>query len=434
MIVIIKTLLVLLLLALLAIPLVLVVAGIEPAPLIQPGKSLSHEDVERIKGLLRQHDPRRVKPEEVSTLALSERDLNLLLDYSVARTLKISSRVDLYPASAGISMTYRLPERYSGNYLNVSVSLSPAGDGISLDYLEIGQLTIPGWLLNPVLRFAHVTMLEYYDEYREAVQTIGEFSVNEDQVVVTYQWQPELAARLQSRGYGLLFSAADKARVLVYHAELNRIAGGSAGRRVSLEKVFPPLFALAGLRSGDGGDPQAENRVLLLTLAMYVMGIDVGRFVDVPVGSPQRRMYLTILNRHDLAQHFSVSAALTVSAGGGLANAVGLFKELDDSRGGTGFGFDDLLADRAGVRLAELATGTEQQARLLQQHMSVQLSENDFMPAIDNLPPSIMELEFKQKYRDLDSEKYRMVDDEIERRIQRCRIYQPEGQGQVGLY
>jgi hypothetical protein len=57
--------------------------------------------------------------------------------------------------------------------------------------------------------------------------------------------------------------------------------------------------------------------------------------------------------------------------------------------------------------------------------MSGQLSEADFMPAIDDLPPSIMELEFKQRYRDLDSEKYRMVDNEIENRILRCGVYQP---------
>ena len=425
MIIIIKSLLVLLLVALFAVPVVLVMTGIEPAPLIQPGKSLSHEDVERIKSLLKHHDPRRLRQDEVRTLALSERDLNLLLNYSVARTLDINSRVDLYPAGVGVSLTYRLPEKYSGNYLNVSASLSPAADSMRVDSLEIGRLTIPGWLLNPVLQFLHASMLERFDEYGAVMRAIGEIRVNEDQVVVVYQWQPELAARLKSSGYGLLFSVEDKARVLAYHNELNRIAGELAGHRVSLDKVLPSMFGLAGLRSDDQGDPQAENRAMLLTLAMYVLGIDVGRFVDVPVGSRQRRMYLTILDRHDLVQHFTVSVALTVSAGGGLANAIGLFKELDDSRDGTGFSFDDLLADRAGVRLAELATGTDQQARLLQQRMSNELSESDFMPSIENLPPSIMELEFKRKYRDLDSEKYRMVDDEIKKRILRCSIYQP---------
>jgi hypothetical protein len=294
-----------------------------------------------------------------------------------------------------------------------------------VDSLEIGRLTISGWLLDPVLQFLHVRMQDYSDEYRAVIQAIGEVRVSEEQVVVVYQWQPQLVARLKSRSYDLLFSAADKVRVLAYYAELNRIAGEQASRRVALQEVFPPLFELAGLRSDQQGDPQAENRAMLLTLGMYLMGIDADRFNDVPRESWHRRMYLTVLNRYDLAQHFVVSAALTVSAGSGLANAIGLFKELDDSRKGTGFSFDDLLADRAGVRLAELATGTDRQARLLQQRMSGQLSEADFMPAIDNLPPSIMELEFKQTYRDLDSEKYRMVDDEIEQRIMRCSIYQP---------
>lgn len=425
--VIIKSLLILLLLALIAVPLLLIVAGIEPEPLIQPGKSMTHQDVDRIKLLLKQHDPRRLKPDETRTLVLSERDLNLLLNYSVARTLNINSRVELYPDSADISMTYQLPDKFSGNYLNVSASLSPADDRLRVDSLDIGRITIAGWLLDPVLHLVHARLLGHYDKYRDVMQAMREFSVNEDNVAVVYQWHPGLAAQLKSSGYGLLFSAEDKGRVRVYYDELNRLAGLHSGSGVLLSEVFPPLFELAGLRSGDRGDPQAENRAMLLTLAMYVLGIDMRRLIDVPVTSAPKRMYLTVLGRHDLVQHFTVSAALTVSAGGGLANAIGLFKELDDSREGTGFSFDDLLADRAGVRLAELATATERQARVMQQRMSVPLSENDFMPAIDDLPPSIMELAFKRKYRDLDSEKYQLVDDEIERRIGRCRVYQPAG-------
>jgi hypothetical protein len=275
------------------------------------------------------------------------------------------------------------------------------------------------------LQLFHTSLLKYSDEYRELLQTIEAFRLDGDQLVLVYQWQPELAAQLRSSGYGLLFSVDDKARVLAYHNKLSRLAKGYPDRRVSLEKILPSLFALASMRSDEHGDPQAENRALLQTLGMYVMGVNVGRFVEAPFETGQQRMYLKVLGRHDLAQHFTVSAAVTVSAGSGLANAVGLFKELDDSRSGTGFSFDDLLADRAGVRLAELATGTPLSARVLQQRISGELSESDFMPAINNLPPSIMELEFKRRYQDLDSEKYGLVDDEIERRIQRCPVYQP---------
>lgn len=422
---IIKSLLVLLLLALFAVPVVIVVTGIEPEPLIQPGKSLSHEDVERIKALLKQHDPRRLQQDEVRTLALSQRDLNLLLDYSVTRTLNVNSRVELDPGSATVSMTYPLPEKYSGNYLNAAARLSQGEGELRIDSLQLGRLQLPGWLVNPVLQLFHTILLKYSSEYREMLQTIEELRLDGDQLVLVYQWQPELAAQLKSRGYGLLFSADDKVRVLAYHNKLSRLASDYPYRRVSLERILPSLFALASVRSDEQGDPQAENRALLQTLGMYVMGINIGRFFEAPVETGQHRMYLTVLGRHDLVQHFTVSAAVTVSAGSGLANAIGLFKELDDSRVGTGFSFDDLLADRAGVRLAELATETPQHARALQQRMRDQLSESDFMPAIDNLPPSIMELEFKQRYQDLDSEEYGLVDDEIERRIQRCPVYQP---------
>jgi hypothetical protein len=422
---IIKSLLVLLLLALLAIPLVIITTGIEPEPLIQPGKSLSHEDVERIKTLLKQHDPRRLKQDKVRTLALSQRDLNLLLDYSLARTLNITSRAELEPASATLSMTYPLPEKYTGNYLNAVASLSQGADKLHVDALQLGRMRLPGWLVNPVWQLLHANLLRYSAEYREVLQTVEEFRLQKDQVLLVYHWQPELAAQLKSSGYDLLFSADDKARVLAYQNKLSRLASDFPDQRVSLEKILPSLFALASIRSNEQGDPQAENRALLQTLGIYVMGINSSRFLEAPVKRDQHRMYLTVLKRHDLALHFTVSAALTVSAGSGLANAIGLFKELDDSRGGTGFSFDDLLADRAGVRLAELATKTPHSARALQQRLRGQLSESDFMPAIDNLPPSIMELEFKQRYQNLDSEKYALVDDEMERRIQHCPVYQP---------
>ena len=420
-----KGLLLLLLFALFAVPVVIIFTGIEPEPLIQPGKSLSHEDVKRIKALLKQHDPRRLQQDEVRTLALSQRDLNLLLDYSLARTLNVNSRVDLDADSAMVSMTYPLPEEYSGNYLNAVARLSQGKGDLRIDSLQVGRLSLPGWLMNPVLQLFHKTLLKYSSEYREMLQTIEELRLDGDQLVLVYQWQPELAAQLKSRGYGLLFSADDKLRVLAYHNKLSRLASDYPYRRVSLERILPFLFALASVRSDEQGDPQAENRALLQTLGMYVMGVNIGRFFEAPVETGQHRMYLTVLGRHDLVQHFTVSAAVTVSAGSGLANAIGLFKELDDSRIGTGFSFDDLLADRAGVRLAELATETPQHARALQQRMRDQLSESDFMPAIDDLPPSIMELEFKQRYQDLDSEEYGLVDDELERRIQRCPVYQP---------
>ena len=50
----------------------------------------------------------------------------------------------------------------------------------------------------------------------------------------------------------------------------------------------------------------------------------------------------TMLKRHNVTRHFTVSAALVVLTGPQGAEAVGLGKEIVDSRGGDGFSFADL--------------------------------------------------------------------------------------------
>jgi hypothetical protein len=61
----------------------------------------------------------------------------------------------------------------------------------------------------------------------------------------------------------------------------------------------------------------------------------------------------TVHGRHDLAQHFVVSGALTAVRGPKAAEAAGVLKELLDSQpGGSGFSFADLAADLSGIAFA----------------------------------------------------------------------------------
>ena len=135
------------------------------------------------------------------------------------------------------------------------------------------------------------------------------------------------------------------------------------------------------------------------------------------------RPHLVLRGRNDLVMHFIISAAITAAGGSGLADSIGVFKEVDDSRGGSGFSFPDLLADRAGVSFAEAALG--EKAEALQEYMSTRVSEEGYMPGFNHLPEGLMELEFKARYEDLDSATYALVDEEIERRISGSTIHQP---------
>jgi len=426
----IKALVALFIVSLLSMLVFVAVSGIESTPLVEPASRLSHHDLSRIKQLLRQHDPRHLKRQEVRTLSLTERDINLLLEYATPHTLNTSSRVELRHDGMEVFLTVKLPDSSLGEYLNISAELSGADGRPHLERLTLGRLSLPVWLLEPLLLQIHRIMLVRIEEYRTAAEAVRSYRFHDDRLVVAYQLDMNLVERLQQSGKVFLFPEAGTQRMLAYHQELVRISDQYESRRVSLGRVLAPLFQLAVARTGESGDPQAENRALLLTLTMYALGKNISRFIDVPLEPPMQMLHLTVLGRYDLVQHYLVSAALTVSAGSGLAGAIGEFKELDDSRGGTGFSFADLLADRAGIRLAEMATGTEQQARLLQRRMGGPLLlETDFMPNIEDLPEGIMELEFKHRYRNLDSKNYKIIEDEIEHRLSRCKVYSPLDDG-----
>jgi hypothetical protein len=406
------------------------VAGIESTPLVEPARRLSHQDISRIKLLLRQHDPRHLKKQELRTLFLTERDLNLLLEYANPHLLKASGRVDMQPEAMKVRLTVKLPDNPLGGYLNITADLSDVDGRIHIKRFTLGGLSLPVWLLEPLLFQGHRVMLARFDEYRTAVDAISSYQFQDDRLVVVYQLDPNLLERLKQSGKVFLLPESETHRMLAYHEELARISGQYVSRRISLGKVLTPLFQLAAVRTTESGEPQAENRALLLTLTMYALGMNINRFIDVPLEQPVKSLHLTVLGRHDLVQHYLVSAALTVSAGSGLSAAMGVFKELDDSRGGSGFSFADLLADRAGIRLAEMATGTEPQARLLQKRMGDPLlMEKDFMPSIVDLPEGIMELEFKHRYQDLDSKSYRIIEDEIESRLSQCKVYRAQERG-----
>ena len=218
----------------------------------------------------------------------------------------------------------------------------------------------------------------------------------------------------------------EQQRILIYYTDIMHRFPQLAGGAVSLDRLLQPMFALAGQRTDKGNDAASENRALLMALGVAVNGSSIKHLVGpdkAATVATHSRPYLVLRGRNDLAMHFIISAAITAAGGGGLADKIGVFKEVDDSRGGSGFSFPDLLADRAGVAFAELALGDN--ARQLQSFMSTRPGEAAYMPGFTHLPEGLMELEFKARYEDLDSATYALIDEEIERRISGCAIHQP---------
>jgi uncharacterized protein YfiM (DUF2279 family) len=126
--------------------------------------------------------------------------------------------------------------------------------------------------------------------------------------------------------------------------------------------------------------------------------------------------------RDDFAKHFIVSAALAASDGSPLADAVGLNKEIADSRGGSGFSFNDIAADRAGVCFGESAAKSAT-ANKLQAKVAAGIIESDLMPAAADLPEYLPETEFKRRFGGIDGVEYKKMMAKIEQRVAALPFY-----------
>ena len=92
-------------------------------------------------------------------------------------------------------------------------------------------------------------------------------------------------------------------------------------------------------------------------------------------------------------------------------------------RGGSGFSFADLAADRSGIQFVTLAMDKKGGAAHLQSFMTKASSEASFFPDIFGLKEQLSLPEFENEYRDTDSKEYQSTIREIDRRIRLLPVY-----------
>jgi hypothetical protein len=122
----------------------------------------------------------------------------------------------------------------------------------------------------------------------------------------------------------------------------------------------------------------------------------------------------TIQGRHDLCQHFVVSAALTVMLGSKHAESAGIVKEMLDSRDpNNGFSFNDLSADFAGVAFA--AQLLKEPANLGRAARSFKVSDYTIVP--EYRPEGLPAKDFADKYGSVTDERFLEKKQEIWKKV-----------------
>jgi hypothetical protein len=402
------------LLLLFALPIVTVVAVwlcFQDAPSVVRSVRLTPQDIENAKRIVAKHEPRKSHDGGARTVAISEQELDLLLNYAANRFGSGAARASLRPATVRLEASAEIPQSPFGRYVNIDATLRETESLPRFDRLQIGRLSVPAPIADYLLREA-LWRIAATERGGLAADIVKNASVTNGQLTVTYVWSSESKERLRA----VLLSPADQARMRVYHDRLVETVA-KAPNRVSLAVLMPPLFQTVLERSA-GNDVSVENRAAILVLAFYVKGTGLAAIAPAAVQWPKpARRTVTLAGRDDFPKHFMISAAIAAEAGSPLADAVGLSKEVDDSRGGSGFSFNDIGADRAGTRFGEIASQSPERARKLAQALASGVKEDDFMPGVADLPEFLPEAEFKRHYGGIGGPGYNNVMATIEARV-----------------
>jgi hypothetical protein len=220
-------------------------------------------------------------------------------------------------------------------------------------------------------------------------------------------------------------------------AELSRATELHLQRMIAAGPNLPPGDARFGALlqtafASIPGDFSRKSAVQQNRAAILAWGIAVGhprlaRFVGLnPDSELVRRaaalgQVTTLQKRADWPKHYALSAALAVLEHPLVSDAGGLMKEqLDALTGGSGFSFGDLTADRAGVRFASAATGSESVAKAMQLRLQDGFAVDDFFPPTVDFPENLTVDEFRRDFGGVGSERYWQELSKIEKRLDGC--------------
>lgn len=396
-------------LTLIAAALLLALLATDASPLVERSEAISPNTVAQAKRLLAANDPRQQLRGEVRTVVVPASLLDEGVNYLAGRYLRGRGALRLEHEGAGIVLSIALPAR---RFLNVRAVVAPGVGMPRIASAHLGSVPVPAALVEFAAAHA-ISSYGFEKEWELVVQALRKvsFDATGGTASLTYAWEPGILDRARSAAQ----SEADIKRLRESQLSLAALLAHRApGTRISLAEVL-------GATIPTSEDAALRGRATLLVLAVHLAGKDLAAVVPAARNWPRVRwVNITLASRHDLAQHFVISAALAAWAGEPVADAIGLYKELEDARHGSGFSFIDLAADRAGTRFGETLIRNPEQ---LIAAMDTTFRDEQLLPAVGDFPEYLYQPEFKRRFDNPDSPQFKAMTAEIERRLDTLPLY-----------
>lgn len=374
----------------------------------------------------------------VTSISINQHEVNGLtaLLHRAFPIVNADVRLSKYGAAAEASVKLPLPSFIK--YLNINAYISPSTNGLAIDEVSIGGLKVSGEFFLSLLRFAADNFVKE-QLADKALAMITAVDIDEERLIAHLSLDNELLA-MKKKDASILMSIRDDLALFgnvetisFYYQSLSEFAL-QQDKNASIALYIRHLFDLANARTSISNEYLAvkENQAAITALVIYFGADRFELFVgDVIVREKEQlvvrnrlRRHTTLQNRPDLQKHFIYSMALQLFSSHGASDAIGEFKEfLDTNKGGSGFSFADLQADRAGTRLAMIVTKSEAQAKRAQTILAL-VTDDQLLPSIEGLQEGLNEDSFEKKFKDVKSKDYQQTLTEIDNRLKSLPVYQ----------
>ncbi len=373
-------------------PLAVYLLVLSDKPMALPPEQLDSNEIMRVQRLVAQQVARSNDAGRV-TLALTEKDLRTALAFgrqAAKLPLLEGLALELEDEHLLVFGNLKLPMVPGRDIVNFQARLGTDGRHPTITSLKLGNLNVPGPLL-AWLEKRGIKLLQSDQRLvnaRKTWESIEHLGIADQRVDITYQITPEVINSVTAKQKKLLLEQVDTERVARYSQLLEKISQKTAAERYPLTGMLGPAYDLARKRTAAGFDAVEENSAALIALGLYASDPKVIQMTGLGnlLTPSSRRLSLTLHRRNDLATHFITAALISLFAGDQVADLMGMQKELEDSQSSSGFGLADLVADKAGIRFAYLATINDQSARQLQDQLSHLLYDDELLPSPDDLP------------------------------------------------
>jgi len=359
---------------------------------------------------------------------LSVAELTSMIEIIERTNPDISTHFNL--TSNGLYIESTIKSRWQ-RYINLSLLITPSTTGINIERLTLGDLDLP-------TDFS-ITFIDYLLQQFSGIKLlshINNISMTNHSIVVGYNMVNDKAALINSlshlaRRFGSQHIIDNNLRLTeLYYRQLHKIQRHSGQCTIQpLSYFIHSLNQFSAVLNQQGYSAVEQNRAAIFALAAYFGSYRfeyiIGKLAPELPRKPRCYAIPTLDKRRDLTQHFIYSAAIELLSSKQTSEFIGELKELLDSNlNGSGFSFVDLMADRAGVLFAQLATENEASAIYHQQIIALKFDDQDLFPPNVTLPEDLSQDKFETVYQHIDAPAYLALITQIDAQLMSLPLYQ----------